>query len=189
MLDLRHDPRWLRLNDPMFVLPGFRGGEFDLDFDRPALWRGGDPVGGDDDFDPNNFLSVDYCIIDDKRFFIHGVAEAMILGGGGRSLAFGVWAEVSQASFNQYVVALEDQSALCPPLAASVANQIAGFDNTLGLPATMRPRTGKLRPAIMPNDTGSGLGEALLRGITLDRMLDIYAAVGMDLRPAISVTH
>ncbi|MGL4242902.1 MAG: DUF2199 domain-containing protein [Beijerinckiaceae bacterium] len=189
MIDLRNDPRWMRLNDPLFRAGGFTGGQFDLDIDRPAVWTGGEPVRGDDEFDPNNFLADDFCIIDDKHFFLRGVIELPILGGGGRTLAYAIWAEVSRATFGAYFKSLEDPSAAAPVMIGTFANQINGFAATLGQPCTVRARPGAFRPLVTLNDGNHPLAQAQLRGVTLDRLLELYAAAGIDLRPALAVTH
>lgn len=190
MIDLRNDPRWLRLSDPYFTAGPFTGGSFELDIDRPAIWTGGDPVGGDDDFDPDNFLSQDFCIIDDRQFLIHCNTELPILGGGGKALAFGIWAEISRASFGAYFNTFDepDQSGL-GQLAGSFANRLSGFAETLGQPCTLRPRGGRHRPLVLLNDMDHPLAQAQRHGITLDRLLDLYAASGIDLKQAVTVSH
>jgi hypothetical protein len=190
MSDLRNDPRWMRLNDPLFSAKGVRGGEFDLDVDRPAAWTGGEPVSGDDDFDPNNFLSDDFCIIDDTHFFIRGVVELPILGGGGKSLGYAIWVELSRASFAAYFKALDapDPSSV-GNLTGNFANQLAGFAGTLGQTCTVRLRGGGFRPLVMLNSDEHPLARQQRSGITLDRMLDLYEAVGVELRPALGLTH
>jgi hypothetical protein len=189
MFNLSADPRWMRLNDPHFTAKGFTGGAFDLDIDRPAEWTGGEPVRGDDPFDPNNVLTDDFCIIDDKRFFIRGVIELPILGGGGKSLGYAIWAEVSRASFNDYVKAFDDPSAAPPPMVGTFANQLQGFAGTLGQACTVRHRPGPARPQVTLNDARQPMAEAQLRGITLDRLLELYRLVGVDLSAALAVTH
>jgi hypothetical protein len=188
MSDLRNDPRWMRLNDPLFLAAGVRGGTFDMDVDRPAAWTGGEPVGGDEDFDPNNFLSDDFCIIDDKHFFIRCIVELPILGGGGKSMGFAAWAEISRASFGAYFRSLDGAEAV-DHIAGSFANRLNGFPDTLGLACTIRVRGGNFRPLAMMNASEHPLAQQQARGITLDRMLDLYAASGVDLRPALAMTH
>ncbi len=189
MLDLRTDPRWMRLTDPMFAAEGFHGGRFELDIEKPARWTGGDPVRGDDEFDPNNFLSADFCIISDTHFFLHCVSEIAIQGGAGAMLYLGVWAEVSRQSFGAYFRSLDGSAALPPPMPGAFGNQLNAFGQTLGAPCTVRARAGAERPLATLNDARHPLAEAQLRGVTLDRLLEIYAAFGMDLRPALAVRH
>jgi hypothetical protein len=189
MIDLSSDPRWMRLTDPQFAAAGFQGGRFEVDVDRPAIWTGGDPVGGDEDFDPNNFLSADFCIISDARFFLHGVSEIAIQGGAGAMLYLGVWAEVSRQSFGAYFRSLDGSSPLPPPMPGAFANQLNGFGQTHGAACMVRARSGAERPLVTLNDARHPLAEAQLRGVTLDRLLDVYAAFGMDLRPALAVRH
>jgi hypothetical protein len=189
MFDLRNDPRWMRLNDPHFSARGFAGGAFDLDIDRPAEWTGGDPVGGDDPFDPNNVLSGDFCIIEDRRFFIRGLVELPILGGGGKSLGISVWAEVSRPSFNDYLRAFDEPSAMLPPMVGTFANRLPGFPEAFGQACTVRHRSGPARPQVTLNDARQPLAEAQLRGITLDRLIDLYRLAGVDLSAALAVTH
>jgi hypothetical protein len=189
MIDLRTDLRWMRLNDPLFRAGDFAGGRFDLDFDRPAEWTGGGPVGGDDPFDPDHFLSADLCVIGGARFFVRSVIELPILGGGGRSLAYALWAEVSRPGFGVYFRTLEDpQADLGATLAGTLANRIAGYESTLGQPCALRLRGGE-RPLATLSESAHVLAREQTRGIALDRMLDLYAAAGLDLRPALAVVH
>jgi hypothetical protein len=189
MTDLSSDPRWLRLTDPDFAAPGFRGGHFELDFDRPAAWKGGDPVRGEDDFDPDNVLSADYCVIEDKRFYLHGVSEIQIHGSGGKVFYLGCWAEVSQASFNAYVVSQDPGAALAAPMVGAFANRISGLPDTLGQACSIRPRAGAYRPLVTLNAAAHPLAQAQVRGVTLDGLLDLYKGVGIDIRAALASTH
>jgi hypothetical protein len=189
MFDLSADPRWMRLNDPHFTARGFAGGAFYLDMDRPADWTGGDPVQGDDPFDPNNVLSDDFCIIEDKRFFIRGTTSLPILGGGGKALGFAIWVEVSRASFNDYLRAFDDPAAALPPMVGTFANRLPGFAEAYGQACTVRHRPGPNRPPVTLNDARQPLAEAQLRGVTLDRLLEIYKLAGVDLAAALAVTH
>jgi hypothetical protein len=190
MLDLRNDPRWLRLSDPLFSAKGVSGGAFDLDISQPADWTGGEPVGGDDDFDPDNFLASDLCIIGGARFFIRAVVELAILGGGGKSLAYAGWAEVSRAGFGQYLPTLDDtEVGVGTQIAAMLASRLAGHEAAFGQPCNVRLRGGGQRPLLTLNDPTQPLALEQTRGITLDRMLDLYAAAGIDLRPALDLTH
>lgn len=189
MTDLRSDPRWLRLTDPHFSAAGFKGGIFEVAIDRPAAWTGGDPVSGEDEFDPDNVLSADYCIIGNAHFYLHGVSEIQIQGSGGKMFYLSCWAEVSKASFNAYVISQDPGAALTPPMQGAFANRISGFADTLGQACTVRPRAGLFRPLITLNAATHPMAQAQLKGLTLDGLLDAYAASGIDLRPALSVTH
>jgi hypothetical protein len=190
MLDLRTDLRWLRLSDPLFSAKGVTGGAFDLDIDRPAAWTGGEPVSGDDDFDPDNFLSSDLCIIGGARYFIRAVVELPILGGGGKSLGYACWAEVSRAGFGQYFPTMENPEAgVGVQIAATLANRLAGHDAAFGQSCGVRLRGGGQRPLLTLTDPAQPLAREQTRGITLDRMLDLYAAAGADLRPALALAH
>jgi hypothetical protein len=188
MSDLSSDPRWLRLTDPDFSVAGFRGGIFQLDADRPDIWTGGEPVSGTDDFDPDNFLSADYCILDNRHFYLRGVSEIQIQASGGKLLYIGCWAEVSQTTFNAYVVAQEPGAAQPPPMVGSFATTIPGFPPTLGMACTLRARDA-FRPLITLSGNAHPVARLQLTGVTLEGLLDVYRGAGIDLRAALALVH
>jgi hypothetical protein len=189
MSDLDSDPRWLRLKDPHFSAGAFRGGVFELDIDRPADWTGGEPVGGNDDFDPKNFLSADYCIMGDQRYFLRGVIELLISGSGGSIFAHGGWVEVSRASFDGYLRGQDPGAPQPQPIPGAFANRLPGLQTTLREPCRLVPREGDLRPQILFDNRFHPIGAAQANGLSLDALLDIYAGAGLDLRPALALSH
>jgi hypothetical protein len=60
---------------------------------------------------------------------------------------------------------------------------------TLGQTCTVRPRNGGARPLVTLNAADHPLAQQQAKGISLDRMLDLFAASGLDLRPALAITH
>src|SRR5258708_11551929 len=49
-----------------------------------------------------NFLSEDFCVLEDEHFFVRGVLLIPIIGTG-TSLGYGVWSTLSRANFQIYL--------------------------------------------------------------------------------------
>ena len=66
------------------------------------------------------------------------------------------------------------------------SNRLNGYPDTLNLKCQVRPRDGRQRPHIELESTEHPLALEQRNGITFDRLLEIYAANGHDLRAALS---
>jgi hypothetical protein len=74
-------------------------------------------------------------------------------------------------------------------MVGTFANQLPGFADTLGQACTVRHRPGPVRPQVTLNDARHPLAEAHLRGVTLERLLELYRLAGVDLSAGLAVTH
>jgi hypothetical protein len=62
------------------------------------------------------------------------------------------------------------------------SNRLKGYDDTLNLKCQVHPRPGRQRPWIELEPTDHPLAVEQRRGMTLDRLLEIYALNGHDIR-------
>lgn len=186
-MNLVCDPRWQRLTDATFrcaccgeSLPGL----FDIGYDHPDPWPHGllrDSaqtvlrIGGD-------ALDADLCTLGDDRF-IKGLVE-LPLTRSDQIFAFGVWVSLHPDNFTSYTDAFgTDGEASIGPCFGWLCNDLPLYGIGEPLETTVRFRGGTRRPSIHVQDTRNDLARDQTEGITLDRLLDIYAAAGTDLRP------
>jgi hypothetical protein len=185
---LETDPRWRRLHDRSWDCPccGLRHeGLFDLVCAEPDVWRSRDVVPARNDLGtPKNILTEDICVIEDEHYFIRCVLDLPIVGAQGQAFGFGVWSTLSFENFKTYVRSFDngEQSGLGPWF-GWLSNTVVGYPETLSLKCHVHPRNGRLRPALELEPTSHPLAIEQREGITLDRILDLYALIGHDLRP------
>lgn len=159
------DARWRRLMD--------LGGPVDIGFDEPEDWphgeRGDAPVlaAGDDK------LASDLCRLADRRF-LRVVIEVAILGSDERAW-LAPWAEVDHPTFYAYVAHATDGADAPEPAIGTLANDLALAGIGAALDLTFPPEA---RPAArLP---------AFAAPLSFDALLDLYAALGQDLRAELS---
>lgn len=181
------DPRWRRLHDSTWRCPccGEQpGGVFDLACGKPEQWPGSeDKVPNAEARTSNHFLSEDFCVLDGEHFFVRCVLEIPILGSGGEFFAYGVWSTLSAKNFCVYLDTFDsgDQEDLGPWF-GWFSNRLKGYDDTLNLKCQVHPRPGRQRPWIELERTDHPLAVEQAEGITFDRLLEIYALNGHDIR-------
>jgi hypothetical protein len=187
---LQDDPRWRRLHDRSFVCPSCSGthqGLFDIAYGKPDAWPGADNSAA---LTSTNFLSGDICILDDQHYFVRCVLELRILGGGEEYFGFGVWSTLSKKNFAIYAKTFdaETQDGLGPWF-GWFSNRLSGYSDTSNLKCQVHPRGGRQRPSIVIEPTDHQLAIEQRDGITFDRLLEIYATHGHDLRSMLSGAH
>lgn len=155
------DARWRRLMD--------LGGPVDIGFEEPEDWphgeRGDTPVlavGADR-------LSSDLCRCGDQRF-LRVVIEVAILGSDERAF-LAPWAAVDHSTFYAYVAHATEGAAAPGPATGRLANDLA----QAGIGAALDIR---FPPDARPNATHPAFAAPL----TFDALLDLYAALGQDMR-------
>ena len=179
LLDL--DARWQRLNDPDYACPCCGrtfGGLIDIGFDAPDDWPHDIPAPGDVVSAGEDKLSSELCRLGEARFLRAHLA--LPLRGAADAVHLAPWVAVAPGDFYDALGRIEagDESpaqiparlanALPPPFEAPVAGTLA-----LGPVAA--------RPDFTPK-TGA-LAQAAADGIAFDAALDLYAAIGEDIRP------
>jgi hypothetical protein len=187
---LDEDPRWRRLKDEGRVC-GSCGvshkGLFDLASFRPEHWA------GEERYEPNgalrldgDFLSEDFCVIGGESFFVRGVLELPIIGSGGETFGYGVWSTLSRENFGRYVDGFDAGHRGDEDWFGWFSNRLKGWPDTLHLKCRVRARPGRQRPRFLLEPTDHPLALAQGAGVNFDRLLDIYAATGHDIRPLLS---
>lgn len=184
------DPRWRRLMSGESVCPccGERHrGPFDLAWGKPDFWTGTEEkapnsaiVGATD------ILTEDFCVIDGKYFFVRAVIELPIADSAER-FAYGVWTSLSEKNFNAFLETFDsgDQGGLGPWF-GYLCNALKGYPDTLRLELDVRPSDGRQRPKLYLRDESHPLAAEQRDGVSLDRLLEIYALNGHDMRPLLT---
>ena len=185
------DPRWSKLHDQDWTCPCCgqkHAGLFDLACANPDFWE------GDPEKKPNSevrfsnhILTEDFCILDGEHFFVRSVLNLPILGRPGHEFGYGVWVTLSKKNFELYRDTFDsgDQGDLGPWF-GWFSNRLKGYPDTLNLKCQVYPREGRQRPTIELEPTEHPLAVEQRDGITFDRILEIYALNGHDMRDALS---
>ncbi len=186
MTDLADDPRWQKFNDPTWSCPlcdTVHGGVFDVAFSCPEAWpaEGDPPAPNSNALREGDVLTEDFCKIGATRY-IRGRFPLKI-DGTDRTFGFALWVEVERPDYNA-VVAASKGSAPPPeaPFKGWLANQLVGADMTASLCAVQAQGDNK-RPTIVVQDEDHTFYNLQRGGITFDMLLELYAALGHDMRP------
>lgn len=186
-LPLSEDPRWRRFNDRDFRCPccgeNF-GGVFDVAFDHPEPWRHGNRKASGQDVlrVGEDWISSDLCVQCEDRF-VRCIMPFPIIGSD-ETFAFGVWGSMSEQSFEHYRAGFD-------------RNDYGDFEGCFSWLSNILPEVGQedwvqcnlviedptKRPVLYAKPNAEKLHGFQSDGITFDRLLDIYAAVGQDIRP------
>jgi hypothetical protein len=190
-LDPAEDPRWLRLHDNEWMCPccGLKhAGLFDLACSKPDFWQSGEQR--KPNFEArtsNNVLTEDFCVLNQEHFFVRCVLRLPIAGRPGISFGFGVWSTLSKKNFDLYFDAFDsDRQGNMGPWFGWLSNRLKGYPDTLNLKCHVHPQDGRQRPYIELEPTEHPLAVEQQNGISFDRLLEIYALNGHDLRDALS---
>lgn len=188
--ELANDPRWQRLNDRNWVCAccGSRhGGVFDLACGKPDPWPGTEAalpnsaIAG-----ATHVLTEDFCKLDGEHYFVRGVLQLPIIGSGGEVFGFGVWSTLSKASFDAYLETFDSgEQAKLGSRFGWFSNRLKGYPDTLNLKCQVLPQDGRQRPLIELEPTEHLLAIEQREGISFDRLLEIYAINGHDMRAAL----
>jgi hypothetical protein len=188
---IREDPRWRRLQNRKWECTACgqtHTGIFDVAFDKPAVWPDDNVPISNADLAPGltHFLSDDFCVLDNEHYFVRCVLELPILGAD-QALGFGVWSSLSRDNFGRYVENFNsDDRGTLGPWFGWFSNGVPGYPDTLNLKCRVHPRGGRSRPLIELEPTDHPLARDQRYGIRIDRLIEIYAACGHDLRAALS---
>jgi hypothetical protein len=187
---LDSDPRWRRLHGKPWACTscgGTHAGIFDLACRRPDPWT------GPEEYSPNamlstsrHFLSEDFCVLNDEDYFVRCVLELPIIGADGARFGYGVWSSLSKKNFELYAEHFDaGHRDGIGPWFGWFSNGLKGYPDTLGLKCRVHPRSGRQRPFIELEPTDHKLALEQRNGITFDRLLEIYALHGHDIRAAL----
>jgi hypothetical protein len=189
-LDLANDPRWRRLWDRPWscgVCGETHHGLIDLACGNPAQWPGTEDKAPNSALDlSGNFLSEDFCVLDGQHFFVRAVLELPIRGGSDQPFGFGVWTTLSRQNFVRYVETFDsgEQDELGPWF-GWFSNRLEGYPDTLNLKCQVHLVSGRQRPRVVLEPTDHPLAVEQRSGITFDRLLELYAISGHDIRSSL----
>ena len=188
---LDRDPRWLRLHDRKWRCPccgQTHGGLFDLVLAKPDAWPGAEePRPNWEIMTSSNVLTEDFCIVKGEHFFVRCLLRLPLVDKPDTAFAFGIWSTLSRANFDLYLDTFDggEQGGLGPWF-GWFSNRLIGYPDTFGLKCYVQPRSGRQRPLVELEPTQHPLAIEQQAGITFDRVLEIYALNGHDLRTALS---
>jgi len=187
VVPLEDDIRWHRLTRAGFVCATCREthvGLFDLGCDAPEPWPEAPTV------EPNSalvgrshVLTQDFCIVEGRDYFIRCVCRLPIVGAAeDEYLAYGVWSTLSPRNFEVYRDTFDsgEQEGLGPWF-GWFSNRLKGYPDTLNMKCQVKPRAGRQRPFLELESTAHPLAVEQRDGISLDRLLEIFALNGHDL--------
>jgi hypothetical protein len=129
----------------------------------------------EDEREERVWLSEDFAVLDDERFFVRGLLELPIPELGDR-FAYGAWVEVALQDFGKLMKRWTDPKQFTP-VAVVLANELSPYRSTTWLRAELRPTTPDQLPAIELADGEHPLIQDQRRGITAARSDELAAVV------------
>jgi hypothetical protein len=135
----------------------------DFQYNAPDYWR------------PNRecLLSPDYCMIQDREFFVRGVIHLPIVGST-ETFRWGVWGSLSRNHFKQVLTMHDDPE--CVKLSAMfswLSNRIEEYPDTLNLKMHVHIQKPPSRPLFRLQPSSHPLSEEQQHGITAERVKEI----------------
>jgi hypothetical protein len=184
---LEDDIRWQRLLRTAVACASCgetHRGLFDLAVDRPEPWPGERvPESNSAVVGRTHVLTEDFCIIENRDYLVRCVLQLPIIGAATERLGYGVWSTLSSTNFALYLDTFDsgDQGNVGPWF-GWFSNRLKGYPDTMNLKCMVHPRPGRQRPFIELEPTDHPLAVEQQQGITIDRLLELYAINGHDLR-------
>lgn len=188
------DPRWQAFNARGFACScGERHvGLFPIHMHTPLGWPGSKEYANDDDLRMDgDFFSHNLCVWEGKYFAMRMRLPIQIRGAAPAAFLYTVWASLNRADFEGYVTARRsgklNSQAKAP---ARLVNRLGGFPDTMNLMGVAFQQEDGGPPLLLvlgpqpDNDANHRLIHEQRNGIGLDRMLDLFAEYGHDMRPA-----
>ena len=178
------DSRWQRLMDPDYVSAGGKtfGGLVDIGFEAPDAWPHATPAEtGEEVVELGaDKLSADLCRLDDTHYL--RVILPLPVRGAEEAALFSLWAAVSPEDFARYLA--DWQGTAEAPFTTAPAwlmTDLPGYESDTPLHGTLTAQDEGV-PRLTLDGT-EPLAAAQAEGISFDALLDLYAALGTDLRP------
>lgn len=123
----------------------------------------------------------------EEHFFVRCLLRLPIVTKPDASFGFGVWATLSNANFDLYLDTFNSgEQGDLGPWFGWFSNRLHGYPDTLGLKCHVLPQAERRRPLVQLEPTDHPLAVEQRLGITFDRVLEIYALYGHDLRTVLS---
>ena len=125
-------------------------------------------------------IGTDDCVIDKKRFFIRGCLEIPVRGAHD-PFVWGVWASLSQQSFEAWAACFDkSKRSHIGPFFAWLDAWLKPYPDTRNLKARVHLRDNGIRPYIELEPTDHPLAMEQRKGISVERLADIYAIMTHD---------
>lgn len=189
-----NDPRWGRFNTQgMQCSCGERHvGLFPIHVQTPMDWPGSRDYEPDDAIRMDGtFLSANLCVRDGKYFAMRARIPLQIRGAAPASFIYTAWASFNRPDFEGYLDSLRNnrlnKEARAP---ARLINRLSGFPDTSHLMGSAFQQEDGGVPLLLlhgpqPNNRADHpLIEQQRQGIGIDRMFELFAAYGHDMRPS-----
>jgi hypothetical protein len=160
----------------------------DLACDNPDFWQeSAEKSPNSAVLTSDNILTEDFCTIDGQHYFVRCVLELPLVGWSGETFGFGVWSTLSKKNFALYHENFDSglREAMGPWF-GWFSNRLKGYPDTLNLKCQVYPQEGRQRPRVTLEPTDHPLAVEQRTGITFDRLLELYALNGHDLRDALA---
>lgn len=120
-----------------------------------------------------NFLSEEYCAIQDEHFFARGIIQLPIIGSA-ENLCWGVWGSVSRANFNSLIDNDRvSEPVHLPPMFSWLSTQISDYPDTLSMKMYLHVQKGNKRPTFELEPSDHPLSQEFHHGITAERVKQI----------------
>lgn len=120
----------------------------------------------------------DLCSLEETRFFIRGVIPVPFEGSE-EEYCWGVWVEVSREDHDRYVRGYDEDLSAEPSFPGKLANDIPGYEGTLGLELRARFGARGQRPAYFFESSATHrLAQDQRKGITATRHHEMLESVG-----------
>lgn len=193
------DPRWNAFTTQGFACScGERHvGLFPIHLHHPVGWQGKDDYEIDDQMRlDGTFLSANFCIIDGKFFAMRMRLPIQMRGAEPAAFMFTVWASLDRMDFEAFVDAYKNNK-LDPNARARarLVNRVGGYPDTFNLMGSAFQQVDGAPPVLLvhgiqvgANNTHPLLGDQR-NGIGVDKMLELFAAYGHDMRGGIPLTN
>ena len=186
------DPRWHAFNKDGFACSCGQThvGLFSIDMHAPAGWLPGAEYEPEEDLRMlGNFISPDLCVGAGKVFMIRMRLPLQMRGAVPWAFMHTVWASVDRLTFEGYVEARKAGNLTAGGQApARLVNRLSGYDDTLNLLGLAVQPSDGLVPVLLikgpqpDNNPDHQLVRDQRDGILVDRMLELFAAYGHDMR-------
>ncbi len=190
------DPRWNAFNTQGFECScGERHvGLFAIHLHHPVGWQGADDYAADADLRlDGNFLSSNYCVLDGKFFALRARLPLQMRGAAPAAFMFTVWASLDRIDFEAFTRDYRNNTlSRNNKVRARLVNRVGGYPDSYNLMGTAFQEMDGGPPLLLIHGVQAGvnnehplLGEQR-HGIGMDRMLELFAAYGHEMRAGFS---
>lgn len=188
------DPRWTAFNAQGFACScGERHvGLFPIHMHTPMDWPGSKDYANDDDLRlDGDFLSGNFCVWGGKYFAVRTRLPVQMAGAAPHVFMYTAWASIDRPDFEGYLQARREGKLNNQARArVRLVNRISGYADTASLMGLAFQQEDGGIPLLLiagpqpDNDPNHALIREQREGISVDRMLELFAAYGHDMHAA-----